>query len=255
VAAFPSGFPGDYGLAPRRGPALHWAGLIRTKPHLLLVILPLLLASGQAHAQEAPHAQGSVEARVEFLQDRLDAGERTSTLWWYGWLGVYSALTVGQGAVYFASDDEQLRANALVGGAGSLVAVAATLATSLPSIGAGDDLRRLDGSTPEHARRKLEAGEALLARSAAAEASGRSWVSHGLGFVLGAAQGAVLWLAYDLPVDGAISFGVSVAMSEVQIFTQPTRAIDDEREYRARVAPLTVSLFPVPGGAGLRLRF
>ena len=207
-----------------------------------MALLPPLFVTGNAQAQED---------RLELLQDRLDAGEGTSTVWWYGWLGTYSALTVGQGAVYFATDDDQLRANALVGSAGSLLGVVSVLASRLPSISAGADLRRVSGST----RQKITAGEALLDESAEAEAFGRSWVSHGLGFLVAAGQGAVLWGAYDLPVDGAISFAVSLAMSELQIFTQPTRAIDDRREYRARYPVARLSVFPTPGGAGLRLAF
>jgi hypothetical protein len=221
----------------------------------------VLLGGAHARAEEPREPeQPPSQARLEFLQQRLTQGQSSSTVWWYGWLAGYSAATVGQGVVYGVSRDPGVRANMLVGGVGSLLGVAATLFSRLPSISAGDKLEKLDGSTPEAAEKKLQLGESLLRQSADAEAFGRSWVAHGVGFLVAVGQGVVLWAGYGRPLDGAISFATSVVISEAQIFTQPTRAIDDRREYDRRffgasgVATSPVTLAPLPGGAALTLR-
>ncbi len=180
------------------------------------------------------HAQGSLRLepnqRLVELQARLDDGQPGATRWWYGWLGGYLALTVGQGVVFAVSPDAGLRANMLVGGAGSLAGILCTLASRLPAMDAGDRLRAISPSDVQGF--KVAAGERLLDDSADAEVFGRSWIAHGVGILIASAQGLVLWKGYQRPGDGAFSFVSSLAVSEVQIFSQPTRAIDDRREYR-----------------------
>lgn len=45
-----------------------------------------------------------VSERIEVIQQMLDRSSLQADIWWYGWLGTYSAATVGQGVVCFTTD-------------------------------------------------------------------------------------------------------------------------------------------------------
>lgn len=206
----------------------------------------LLLFARTGHCQTA--ISRDPDQRLVDMQARLDAGQPAASRWWYGWIGGYTALTLAQGAVFAQSSDPGVRANMVVGTGGSLFGVLCTLVTRLPAIDAGDALRAGSSSGSYGARVAL--GERLLNDSADAELLGRSWLAHGIGAVVASAQGLVLWLGYRRPVDGAISFASSLAISEVQIFSQPIRAIEDRDQYRKALVP---KLQPVQPQLGLAM--
>ncbi len=83
----------------------------------------------------------------------------------------------------------------------------------------------------------------MLENSAKAEIGGRSWLQHTLAFLVNATGSIVIWKGYekkikekgDNPVTYAlINFALGTAGTELQIWTQPTRAIDDWEKYKKK---------------------
>jgi hypothetical protein len=96
-------------------------------------------------------------------------------------------------------------------------------------------LRAMPADTPEARRAKLAAAEGYLRKAAAQESFGRSWKTHAMAAAVNLAAGLTIWLHYDRPAeDGLVTFAIGQIISEVQIFTQPMRAVRDLREYEQR---------------------
>jgi len=186
---------------------------------------------------------------------KLEEGTSTAQAWWWGWAGTYAVLTVGQGVVALVASDRDLRINMLVGSASSLLGFGFVLITDFPARYAIAELDEMPDDTAEERTAKQNRARELLRASAQAEIDGRSWIIHFLGLSVAVAQGLVLWLAFDLPVDGAINAGISLAISEAQIWTQPTRAIDDWQAISNNNSELQLSIMPYPCGIGVSLSF
>jgi hypothetical protein len=128
-------------------------------------------------------------------------------------------------------------------------------------------LRALPERTSEQRRLKLQKAEELLRECARREKDGRGWLTHLLNLGANAAAGLVTVWAFDRPwSDGLLTFATGEAVSLLNIFTQPRRAITDLHNYEIKylgkqgayfVAPrenvFCFGLFP--GGFSLRVSF
>ena len=207
------------------------------RPQLaLLVASTISLAAASTRAEPAPGgappSDAEVAQRLTFLQTRLDSGTAPANRWWYGWYTGWTALTVGQGAFALATTDPGLRADAAVGAVGSSLGLIPLALVPFPALHAAADLRAMPDATPDERRKKLTHGERLLRESAASEVLRRKWFNHVLCGTVSTTVGLVLALGYDRPVTGVLSAVAGIALSEAQIFTMPTAAIDDWDEYR-----------------------
>lgn len=218
------------------------------------------LCAGATEALAEPRERIDDEAAargVVLIQNHLDQGTAAARWWWYGWLGGYSVATVAQGAVGVATHDRALRATMLVGAGGSALGALSVIAFPFPPTYAANELRASEGRpVPERHALALES----LRACADAETLGRSWLPHALGVAVAAAQGLVLWIGFDQPLDGAGSAAVSLLVSEAQIFSQPMRAVDDYANYqrqflRPRPTAVQWRLTPSPGGLAVRAQW
>lgn len=186
-----------------------------------MIAFVLLLASAEPTSQPREIAE-----RIEFIQRRLDAGTKPAAAWWYGWLIGYSALAVGQAIPAIFVTDRELRVNLLVGAGATLLGVLSVALLPLPAVWAADKLRR---APPEE---KLALGEKLLKDSAESEEFGRSAVVHLAGAIVSLAQGLILWLGFNYPIDAVVNTLASLHVCEAQVWSQPTHAIRDWQEYQ-----------------------
>jgi len=207
------------------------------RTHLALLVASAISFAASSARAEAPLGAASpsdaeVTRRIAFLQTRLDSGTAAANRWWYGWYTGWTALTVGQGVIALAVTDPGLRADAAVGAVGSSLGLIPLGLVPFPARHAAADLRAMPESTPSERKIKLARGERLLRESAASEVLRRKWFNHVLCGTVSTSVGLVLALGYGRPVTGALSATIGIALSEAQIFTMPTAAIDDWNEYR-----------------------
>lgn len=195
-------------------------------------LAPLSAAADPPRAA-APYSDAEITQRIAFIQTRLDRATPAADRWWYGWYIGWSGLTVGQSVIAVAATDAGLRADSAVGAVGSSLGIGPLGVFPFPACTAAAELRSLSASTPDERLRKLKRAEGLLRNSADAEAFGRSWITHALSGTVSIALGLVLGLGYKRPVTGALNAVAGIAISEAQIFTQPTAAINDWSEYRS----------------------
>lgn len=236
---------------------------------LALVLAATLTASSPAPADvpaAEPHAPSlaerqSTDARLLFLTERLQAGETAARAWYWTWTAVYTAASIGQAIGFFLSQDLRGQVNWAVGTATTLIGLILMLVTDFPAEYAARELKRMPTDTPEQRRAKLQRAEELLEGAASAEADARAWYIHLGGAAVSLAGGLILWLAYGFLVDGIINAAIGFAVTELQIWTTPQRAIKDWAEYQAQFGGRavgnkpTVRLVPMLGGLALAGRF
>lgn len=225
------------------------------------LISPLLLALALTSITASARADGDNDAdvtrRLTFLSQRLESATPAANRWWYGWYAGYSALTVGQFSIALAVKDPLSRADYAVGAvASSLGVIPLGFFPFTPRLAAGD-LRAYPGATPAERRRKLAAAERLLHAASDVEIQGRSWITHALGLSVALASGLVLGLGYHSTRGAVLNSIGGVVLTEAQIFTHPTAAIDDWKAYSLGQieAPRAATKAPrwsfVPQGLGL----
>lgn len=252
-----------------RAPAARPGGLALT---LAVALTGLALASSAAAAEGAPPLRPDAEVtrRLAFLEGRLERGDRAANLWWNAWIYGWTGLTLAQAGIALGTTDRGLRIDAAVGAAASSLGVLPLGVLPFPARRAAGLLRALPEATPEERRCKLARAERLLRQSAEVEALNRSWVNHAVGDSVSLGVGLVLALVYQRPLGSAVfSAAGGVALNTLQIFTQPTQAIDDLRDYErglgggfpghAAFGPSTPraswSLAPSPFGIGITGHF
>jgi hypothetical protein len=201
------------------------------------LLLAIAMSSVATPARAEEPSDEEVQRRISFLQQRLDQGTAAADRWWYAWYSIFTGLAVGQAVIAIAVTDPDLRTDNVVGAFASSLGVVPLGFSPLEARFAGDRLRALPESTPDQRRKKLAQGEGILRSAAEQEQFGRSWVSLLLGNSVALAFGIVLGVGYERPVSGVINFAGGVVITELQILTQPTQAIDDWHQYRRHGPP------------------
>jgi hypothetical protein len=194
-----------------------------------LLALALMLLAPRARAQDLTDVE--ITRRLGFIERHLESGTVAADRWWYGWYAGWTALTAGEVVFALAATDRGFRVDSAVGAVScSLGVIPLGFLPFVPRTAAAS-LRAVPGVTREERRRKLAVAERLLRTSAETEALGRSWLTHTLGISVSVAAGLILALGYKRPVTGTINIVTGVALTEAQIFTQPTAAITAWRAY------------------------
>lgn len=228
---------------------------------LLIFILQVSKLSAQ---NEIPDSIVSV--RINYIQTMLDQGKPNAKLWWNGWLYGYSAATVGQGIAFLMSDELKAKQDLSLGAATTLVGAMGQLLMPMTPASALGRLALAPGDTPDERIAKLKKAEEMFEASANREKDGRSWKMHAASGTVNLSSGLITWLGFDRTFkSGLINFAINSAITEAQIWTQPTRAIKDYTNYRDKYqkglptamykpkSQLYVNTFP--GGLTLRLVF
>ena len=200
-------------------------------PGTLFFLLTFLFQFSQVEAQdEIPDSL--VNERINHIQNMLDQGKPAAKLWWNAWLYGYSAATVVQGAVFMSSDELKTRQDMALGAATTLVGAVGQLVMPMTPASAPGKLALLPGDSPEERINKLNKAEELFKASATREKDGRSWKMHAVSSAINLSSGMITWLGFDRTIQsGLINFAVNEVITEAQIWTQPTRAIKDYKNY------------------------
>jgi hypothetical protein len=251
--------------------------MVRTKQIAAIALAVLLANAAAVFAQNAALSDEQVRERLAFITDALEDGQPAARRWWYGWIGGYSAGAAAMGVLAAAnwtpSDietedllpvDNSFAQDMLVGSGTFALGVIGLVMDPFTPATAAKKLGRLPETSAAERLAKLRQAEELLRKCARRERSGRSLTTHLLNAGVNAAAGVITVAAFDRPaVDGLTTFAIGEAVSLLNIFTQPMRAVRDLERYEAgypaaaaAAAPrLTWSVTAWPGGVGLRLRF
>ena len=214
----------------------------------LLVLLPPAPLAADEPPPVLELSDTELAARLGFLEERLDAARPTALAWQWGWTGFYGASLVLNGGYAAVAEDGDDRVRAVVDAAKSGVALAQTLRLvrdPLPANVGAAPMRAVSGDGPAARLERLAVGERLLLASAERAETRYSLRRHLL-VIGGNLLGGAAILALGDAEDALQSTLVGTAIGEAQIWSQPWRAPNDLRAYRAR--------FPGAPGVGWELR-
>jgi hypothetical protein len=171
-------------------------------------------------------------AQLQEIKKTVIQDKKIAQTWWYGWLAGYSAATVGQGIVYFSSDNKSTKQDMALGAATTaLGALGQIIAPLVPHNLSLQDFQ-VPGYSLEGKPGETMYYEELLKEIAAREKKGRSWKMHALTGAVNMSTGLITWLGFKRSVwDGIGIFALNTAVTELQIWTLPAGAIRDYKSY------------------------
>lgn len=232
----------------------------RTAAVVAAAALSLVASASSARAEERDDAD--VTRRLAFIEERLESGRPAADRWSYGWFTVYTTLAVAQFGVALGTTDPGMRADMAVGAFSSAFGVVPFAVLPFKPRFAPGKLAELPATTPKERALKLKRGEELLEACADAEKFGHGWMMQVGVLTVNVGIGLGLALGYDRIRSGISTTLIGIAVSEFQIFTQPTQAIDDWDAYQrgdlggsAARPSLQLHVAPAPGGLALGASF
>jgi hypothetical protein len=193
----------------------------------IILFLQAFPCYGQVEKSDSLTAQQLKDIKNMFVQDRTNASG-----WWYAWLAGYSAATVGQGIVYFATDNNKTKEDMALGSGTTLLGAIGQLITPIVPRSSSFKSTQIIKSLPEDQYKELDNYEEWLKELADWEKRGRSWKVHAVTGVVNIGSGLITWIGFKRTFwEGVGNFALNTVITETQILTQPIGAIKDYKKY------------------------
>jgi hypothetical protein len=185
----------------------------------------------QADRLSAEISNAELEQRLKFIETRLARQSPNAGYWQHGWTGFHAASAVVQGVLAVDADDSDDEVDYLVGAVKSTGALAQMLIRPLPAVQSATRFQALPSQSREERIHKVAQGEVLLHENADHAATRTGWKRHlvGIGANL---LGGVAIAAFGDSSDAVTSTLLGIAVSETNIWTEPSRAINDLEDYQ-----------------------
>lgn len=203
-------------------------------------------------------SESELDQRLRFIETRLAGLNPNASYWQYGWTGFYAATALGQAALAIDEDDSDDELGYIVGAVKSTGGLVQMLLKPLPAVTSHDDFQSMASETRAERLLKLEQGEALLQENAIRAQQRYGFKRHAIGIGVNLLGAAVI-AAYGDSSDALPSAAIGIAISEANIWTEPSRAATDLDDYRSqfdgaqKTSVRNWHLVPSRGGTGVVL--
>lgn len=246
---------------------------MQSKRMSILFLMMMLVIRGAFAQESSPLTDSQMRERLEFIKTSLNEGERSATIWWWSWLGIYSVSTAGSFTLAAMSDGDTEKITYTVSGVQSALGVIGMLISPFAPRYAPERVRALPSGLHNEIETSYREAIRLFETAADDAALGRSWIAHALALAVNGGGALVIWKKYGdrIESDGGnprkeaiLNFVLGTIVSEIQIFTQPVKAIHDMREYRRRFESAHLDdeygtvryfAFPLEGGVSVGAAF
>jgi hypothetical protein len=205
--------------------------------HSLVIIFAVVLAwSPQLRAEQGNFVSGEMSdtelgARLKFIGNRVASQRPDARNWQYGWTGFHAASAAGQALLAVDADDSDDEISYLVGAAKSTGALAQMMIKPLPVVQGAIGFHEMPSRTREERIAKLAQGESLLRVSAERASSRTGWKRHLIGIGANLLGGGII-AAFGDGSDAISSTLIGITVAEINIWTEPSRAVNDLEDYR-----------------------
>jgi hypothetical protein len=211
---------------------------VRKRLALALCLAPLACASVPQVAPpafSAPRTDAELDARLRFLEERLDAGRRHAQTWYYGWLG-FNVACLGYTTASAATDSARSRSFDIVNAAQAAVGVSdLVLLRPIPGREGADPIRGPADASHEDKLARLAAGERILLAVAQRADERSSWTNHIGNLVFNLVGGGILLALHEDRYAALAAFS-GTAVGEVYIWSEPSRGPTDLADYLRLIA-------------------
>ena len=241
---------------------------MQTGIRVLSAILIVMGAAGSQAADEQKAgltrnasvlSDSELDARLRFLEERLDDGETWVEYWQWGWAGVYSASVVYGTTRAIEAEQQNNRTDHIVSAVKSTIGISWLLLCRHPGRNGADSMRAVTGNSRKARLSRLAEGEVLLQAVAKRAEQRTDWRIHAGNIALNLA-GAGFIFGFGRDSDAWQSLGIGIAVGELSIWSEPERGIRDLSDYQTRFGMKTASRFhwtivPTMGGAAVMVTF
>jgi hypothetical protein len=209
--------------------------------------------------QSCALSDSELDARLRFIEQRLDGNETYTKVWQWGWTAGY-AIGIASGTYEAVdTDSNENRAYYIVTAAKGLIGTTRMILDRHPGRNGADPMREVSGNSCEAKTKRLAKGEELLQKVADRAEKRTDWKSHAGNVALNTVGSAFI-LGFGYQDDAAKSFGIGVGVGTLQILSAPKRGIQDLEDYQTRFGMKTASRFnwmivPTVGGVALHVTF
>lgn len=198
-----------------------------------------ILGSGVGYGA---NTDDEARAKINFIQDKLNATAKHSLYWQYGWLAVMSANTALGVAAWQKSIDQNADAKTYKKQKdqqriGRIDTISGALATGsmllgpMPTHSFAKKLRAMPDSNAAELAAKLQHAEEYLANSAAFERFERSNGNRALSAFVNLSAALAVAFSTDEGASAASSFVISTLATELKIYTAPQAMSRAEIDY------------------------
>ena len=196
-------------------------------------ILTIVLLCFALNAGGQPSAVDSlIDKQLQDLRGTVPHEAVRFQRWWYGWLAGYGTATAVQGAICLTTEDKTLRQDMALGAATTLLGAAGQFIS--PMFKYDSPLRDSLDEIKSDSLKSLSPDqyEELLKALAIREKEGRSWKTHATACAVNLGSGLITWLGFKRTFkDGLQNFAINTVVTELQIWTQPVRAVKAYQKY------------------------
>ena len=227
----------------------------------LMVVTILLMCAFPVQADQKPRlSEEAMERRLLFIEERLNEGRNGARYWQYGWSGFFAASAAFQGYKAFESNDGDNQLNHAVGAVKSAAGLTLMLLRPLPAVEGATPLQEMAANTPYEKEARLKAAKDLLHTNERRARERKSWKRHLTGIAVNLVGSAVI-AAFGDTEDAVVSGLSGIAINQANIWSQPSRAIDDLADYQKEFPAVPESneaawrLTPMKGGIGITIPF
>ena len=208
-----------------------------------------------------PRDSQQAEARLAFLEQRLDAGRLHAQLWNGGWLAINVGGLAASVATAAGTDQGDVRAFNVVQASQAALGITDMLVLRpMPGTHGADPLREA-AARGVSLDERVALGERMLVQAARRQDDHYDWRVHFGNFMLQAVSAGVLF-ALDEPRYAGLTLGIGLVAGEAFIWSEPNRALGDLDAYRKLVDTgvaardsLQWSFGPTANGVAVELRY
>ena len=161
---------------------------VTRKSLVVIFATALLVLPGIARAQCDPNT----EARLDFIETRLEDGQQHAKIWWGSWMTVFTigvVASVTQGALH---DDQSNQANSYITAAKSAVGIGTLVWRDKYAWRGADKIQEIPKTSGDGCRTRLQLAEHTMERVADEDSMRWNWKRHLWSFTLNLAHGLVI---------------------------------------------------------------
>ena len=222
---------------------------------LLVVLSSLLICQAEIARYDQSMSDRELDARLSFLESKLEDLQTPSTYWQYGWTGFYGVSAAAQ--LYDAADEDDSddSMKGYVGAAKSAAAFAQMMLKPLPVVDGWDDYQERPGNARAEKMARLADAENMLERSARRADERYTWKPHLMAVGINL-LGAGIIAGFGDSDDSLGSALLGIAIAEAAIWSQPGAATDYWDSYQKRFSSGARNAFDwrvVPGANSVAL--
>ncbi|HEY2774527.1 MAG TPA: hypothetical protein VGK20_10830 [Candidatus Binatia bacterium] len=208
---------------------------IRRNTAVAVFVVTLLSLPGPVLAQKDPleACDAATRARLVFLESRLDAVRPHERWWWEGWMTVFVIGTAFEAVQGATSRDHGAQADEYLGAIESVAGIADLLFDDRVALRGAQASSSMPAQNGEQCAKRLEVAEKELAAAAEQAQDRYGWSEHLINLAVSGGHTAIVAGAFGDRTRGATSFAVNEVVSELQVWTEPSRPIGDWNDYRS----------------------